>query len=500
LLFVAGPVLATLSVQAIAQTRAIAVDASAVTGVIRPLQGLNNGPTGYHRQPVPPNSPNVIQQYRDIGIDTVRTHDSGSDVNAWIPATGLSGDSNGARESIFPTWNADPYAVDSYDFRRSDQVVNSIVAAGAEPYFRLGSDHDPRPPADFDKYAEICKHVVMHYNGGWAKGYHYNIRYWEFWNEPNLSLDWEPFTKDNRTEWLGSPEQFFQLYAKVARAIVAYDPNLKIGTGAIAEGGRRSVYREQLMEYCAKNSVPLDFYSWHHYHDNSSDPYDLVRIAREIRLLLNSYGLRRTESHADEWNMSLDERPQKQNSLESAAFTATALIYMQDAPVDLSHYYSGNAGDMGPFESDGSLRKKAFVFKATSQMLETPQRVEATGADTVGYAVLAGRSRNSKKVQILISNYEMGPVVNPPVGTPPGIPGVETFTPKSDRIRYTDKGYALTVKNLPWGSGEFGVRRYRITEKENLTLAGESTSRGGSLSMVNELAAPGVELIVLEAR
>lgn len=253
LLFVAGAVLVTLSVQVIAQTRTIAVDASAVTGVIRPLQGLNNGPTGYHRQPVPPNSPNLIQQYRDIGIDTVRTHDSGSDVNAWIPATGLSGDSNGARESMFPKWDADPYAVDSYDFRRSDQVVNSIVAAGAEPYFRLGSDHDPRPPADFDKYAEICKHVVMHYNGGWARGYHYNIRYWEFWNEPNLSLDWEPFTKDNRTEWLGSPEQFFQLYAKVARAIVAYDPNLKIGTGAIAEGGRRSVYREQLMEYCAKN-------------------------------------------------------------------------------------------------------------------------------------------------------------------------------------------------------------------------------------------------------
>lgn len=56
------------------------------------------------------------------------------------------------------------------------------------------------------------------------------------------------------------------------------------------------------------------------------------------------------------------------------------------------------------------------------------------------------------------------------------------------------------MKDLPWGSGTFTVTRYRITEKENLTPAGELTSKGGSLSMANELAAPGVELIVLEAK
>jgi len=491
--------------QAAAQTRAINVDASAVIGVIRSLQGLNNGPNGSWPAPDPsaPKVPHadLISRYRELSVDSVRTHDSGSDVNAWLPTR------NGDKESIFPKWDADPFAAASYDFRRADQVVNAIVAAGADVYFRLGSGHDPRPPADFDKYAEICKHVVMHYNGGWAGGYRYNIRYWEFWNEPNLSMDWEvPGTKETKvwlaTEWFGSPEEFFRLYAKVARAVLSYDPDLKIGTGSIAEGGRRSAYREQLMEYCAKNSVPLDFFAFHHYHENSSDPYDMIRIAREIRMLLNAYGLRRTEIHAGEWNLSIrDQEPQKQNSMAAAAFTASAMIYMQDAPIDLSHYYSGGAGDMGMWELDGSPRKKAFAFQAVGRMLETPQRLQTSGADTLGYAVLAGRSRHARKVQILVSNYEMGPLSPIPLPTMPGVPGVETYTPKGDRIRYEDnRRYALTVKNLPWGDAEFTLRRYRVSEKENLTLVGEGIYRGDALSLSADLPAPGVELIVLETR
>src|SRR5208283_182629 len=126
--------------QAAAQTRAINVDASAVIGVIRSLQGLNNGPNGSWPAPDPsaPKVPHadLISRYRELSVDSVRTHDSGSDVNAWLPTR------NGDKESIFPKWDADPFAAASYDCRRADQVVNAIVAAGADVYFRLGSGHD----------------------------------------------------------------------------------------------------------------------------------------------------------------------------------------------------------------------------------------------------------------------------------------------------------------------------------------------------------------------
>ena len=34
------------------------------------------------------------------------------------------------------------------------------------------------------KWANVCKHIVMHYNAGWANGFYYNIKNWEVWNEP----------------------------------------------------------------------------------------------------------------------------------------------------------------------------------------------------------------------------------------------------------------------------------------------------------------------------
>jgi hypothetical protein len=134
-------------------------------------------------------------------------------------------------------------------------------------------------------------------------------------------------------------------------------------------------------------------------------------------------------------------------------------------------------------------------------MLETPQRLQTSGADTVGYAILAGRSRHSTKVQILVSNYELGPLSPIPLPTLPGVPGVETYTPKGDRIRYSgNRSYSLTIKNLPWGDDGFTLRRYRISDKDNLALVGEGTYKGDALSLSADLPAPAVELIVLEAR
>jgi hypothetical protein len=39
------------------------------------------------------------------------------------------------------------------------------------------------PPADFDKWAEICCRIIAHYNEGWGDGFRHGIEYWEIWNE-----------------------------------------------------------------------------------------------------------------------------------------------------------------------------------------------------------------------------------------------------------------------------------------------------------------------------
>ena len=126
----------------------------------------------------------------------------------WVRADGS--------RSIFPHWQADPKDGASYNWGPTDRILAAIVGCGAEVFFRVGRSWsaDPSPPADFDKYADIVKHVAMHYNGGWAHGFHYKIRYWEFWNEPDLSKAWGPGAQPF---WSGTPEQFYRLYEKVAR-------------------------------------------------------------------------------------------------------------------------------------------------------------------------------------------------------------------------------------------------------------------------------------------
>lgn len=458
--------LARTSTRAASNARQIRVDAGKVTGTIRSLQQVNLGPA--HSRP---GVPDITEQYRDLRIDSIRTHDfyGPTDIDAYRPNEPWD-------RIIFPKWDADAEAEASYNFGPSDSLITAIVDCGAEVYFRLGRSWNAvaDPPRDFGKFANISKHVVMHYNEGWANGYRYNIRYWEVWNEP-----------DGRF-WNGTPEQFWELYEATARVLKAHDPDLKVGTCAVTGRGadRPSPYREGLIRYCADRGLPLDFYSWHYYAPRSHDPYPPVKTARAIRQLLDANGFENAESHMNEWNINAGTSGRRVlDTMLNGAFTATVLIYMQDTPVEMAHYYRGDAGHpMGLFARDGSYKKRAYAYKATARMLDTPRRLAATGSDTIGFAVLAGCSADSKKVQVLVSNYEIVP------------PGEDTKPPQYDNNR----GYSLEVSNLPWGKAGFTVKRYRVSEAENFDLVEEISAKGDTLKLERELPPPAFELIVLE--
>jgi xylan 1,4-beta-xylosidase len=129
---------------------------------------VNLGPL--HTQP---GFSNLTAQYRALRIDLIRTHDffGPTDIDSHPKDRGHD-------QVIFPNWNADPSREESYQFGPSDRMVKGIVDAGAQVYFRLGRSFsaNPTPPPDFDKFAEVAKHVAMHYNSGWANGHHYGIR------------------------------------------------------------------------------------------------------------------------------------------------------------------------------------------------------------------------------------------------------------------------------------------------------------------------------------
>jgi len=485
-----------------AQYRAVSVNASSTRGTILSFQAVDGGPI-----PVLPHGSDLSARYKEIAIDLIRTHDlygpteidshfSSSPLLALLPdnasRTAFLKSANAA--IIFPDGGADPENPRSYNFGPTDKLVQSIRAIGADVYFRIGRSlqAEPRPVTDSGKYAEVLKHVVMHYNKGWDHGFENSVKYWEFWDEPEF-----------KNFWPGTPAELYAFYAKSVRAAKSVDTWSKFGAIGKAFAHTPGPFREDFLDYVIANKLPLDFYSWHWYASYSADPWDVMTQGKEIRAILNARGLKNVESHLAEWNISPDTSPATEaihQSMTNAAFTASTLVYLQDAPIDRAILYRGDAVLNGMFDSKGEPFKKFYVYKAMAEMLQTPQRLSATGGDTFGFSVLAGRSRDRKIVRVLISNYEIMKDVAPL--HPRVVPGTEIAVrlPRREVHYENNRGYSIAITQLPWGKGSYTIRRYRIDQTHNLDLTAEESGKGGSTRIEDALPAPAVELIELRKK
>jgi xylan 1,4-beta-xylosidase len=294
-----------------------------------------------------------------------------------------------------------------------------------------------------------------------------------------------------------SPEQFYSLYERTARALKSVDPALKVGGDAKAFPYDGGPYLEGLIDYCAAHKLPLDFYSWHTYADGSADPYDAVRLAKQIRAVLDTHGFPKAESILSEWNLSadfMDDEKQTLQGAENAAYIGAVLNYLQDAPIDHAQFYRGDAAWMGLFDLKGQYFKTAYTFKAFAKMLDSRRRLLVTGADFVGFSVIAGRSEDGKSVQVFISNYAIPAGYKPhtfampselqKMGPPlPDFSKVKFLPPRTDIVYRNNAGYNLTISNLPWGNDAFTIKRYRISKRENFELLEEKSEAGGSSNL-----------------
>ena len=496
----------TLSVSAlVAQDglyRTLQVDASAVRGNLRSFQGVNGGPI-----PVMANGPDLSARYREIHVGIVRTHDlygpteidshfSSSPLLAFLPDQSSRAAFLARANSaiIFPNWTADPENAASYNFGPTDKLIRSIRAIGADVYYRIGRSlqAEPRPIRDPDKYAEVLKHVVLHYNKGWDHGFQNAVKYWEFWDEPEF-----------RNFWPGTPAELYAFYGKSARAIKSVDTQSKVGAIGKAFAHTPGAFREDFLDYVVANKLPLDFYSWHWYASYSADPWDVMTQGKEIRELLDARGLNKVESHLAEWNISPDTGPKTvsiHRSMTNAAFSASTLVYLQDAPIQRAILYRGDAVLNGMFSSAGEPFKKFYVFKAMAAMLDSPQRLSVTGGDDIGFAVLAGKSHDGRTVRLLVSNYEI------PVDVaqlhPTVVPGTEIAVRLPRRsVKYENNaGFSLRVDHLPRDKRGYTIRRYLIDQTHDFAALGEESGTGNTVELKEPLPAPALELIEIEKK
>ena len=320
----------------------IIVSPDATLGPIKRMNAVNNGPRINNAEQV---YTGTTGYFRAANVGYSRNHDAAG--------AGAYGEHVVDISIIFPDFSKNPNKPESYDFTLTDRYVKSIQDAGVEVFYRLGQSIENQPlkkytiypPKDNKKWAEICEHIIRHYNEGWADGFQYNIQYWEIWNEPNLEWDNDKWKVDPRC-WAGSPEEFYDFFEVAVKHLKGCFPNLRIGGPAMSgtDPGVRTVpvWYERLLSEMKRRNVPLDFFAWHIY---EADPTIYVDYSYQVRALLDKYGYDKTESFLNEWNYIkswTDDYPYSMRTLPSpkaAAFVCASMQEGQNCPTDMMMYY-----------------------------------------------------------------------------------------------------------------------------------------------------------------
>ena len=322
----------------------IRIDFDHAVGEIRPVHNIG-------RMPEYETGSEINRYFTEANMTSCRTHD--------IHATDI--------HNIFPDFTRDVNDESAYRFAECDQVIASILDTGMEPFFRLGISYsDPvrereylLPPADYEKWAQVCEHIILHYNEGWANGFTYGIEYWEIWNEPENSDD----LADNHF-WMGSDEEFFRLYDVAAKYLKNRFPDLKIGgygscgfyaltktnainTGATSRNQYFVTYYQNFLRYIREHGSPMDFFSWHSYTTTGKN----AQYIKYVKDSLSKAGYGHAEIICDEWNYNPTENDQLDRRY--GANQTSMLLMFQNEGLDMAHYYDG--------DDDGLLWAGLFV-------------------------------------------------------------------------------------------------------------------------------------------
>ena len=387
-------------------------------GTIKPMHGVGQPPTiGWCNF-------DMFDYLQDAMIPYSRLHD-------------VAGPFGGNRfvdiPNLFRDFDADPCNPEAYDFTFTDLLITNLVERGVEPFFRLGVTIENAakikayrifPPKDYLKWAKICEGVIRHYTEGWANGFHYDIQYWEIWNEPDNFEEIE----ENQM-WKGTKEQFYEFYGVSSKYLKEKFPHLKIGgysscgfyaikdnMTAVAEAKSSPRFEyfveffDGFLSYIKQHGCPLDFFSWHSYSSIENN----IRFSEYARRRLDEEGLTDTEHTLNEWNY----KAPLVGSLEHAALTCGMMLALQDTSLDSAMFYDARCAASNYSGMFHPITRKPYPayygFMAFAELYRRKNQVEVqmdiqgvyacAAKDETGCLVIA--NTNSEDIEIFIKGAE----------------------------------------------------------------------------------------------
>lgn len=294
-----------------------------------------------------------------------------------------------------------------FNWTKLDDEIEAVQKRGGEVMINLfgtpshlASDPAAKvpaftPPSDFKAYADFCAEIVRHVNIEKK----YNVRFWEFWNEPSGGWFWSTWKSQ------GGSESFFRLYSMVARAIKAVDPDALVG--GFGDNMQYPENYQGWFRYLKKDPAPVDFLSVHYYGDwaekTAPDPESYAALTDRLAAIAKRELGRVPPIYLTEWNLAAESND-KFSATETAAWIGSALCRMQRngklegaALFRIEHYRD-------PYSS---LFNQAGEFRVPARMLKNFCAIPADGvaaaSSSADTAVVAGK--DDKKLSMLIARF-----------------------------------------------------------------------------------------------
>ncbi|WP_243347699.1 GH39 family glycosyl hydrolase [Parabacteroides sp. FAFU027] len=239
-----------------------------------------------------------------------------------------------------------------YNFQYVDVLYDYLLSIGIKPFVELGFmpsalasgnqtifwwKGNVTPPKDYKKWEELIRALTQHFTERYGAE-EVKTWYFEVWNEPNLSPGF----------WTGTQEEYFKLYKYSAQAIKSVNPEYKVG----GPGTAGAAWESEMIAYCTKNNVPIDFISTHSYgvsqgfldeYGNSGtvlskDPMSVSGDVLQSRKEIASSTKPNLELHYTEWSSSYTPADPLHDSYHEAAYILEKVKQVGNAANSMSYW------------------------------------------------------------------------------------------------------------------------------------------------------------------
>jgi xylan 1,4-beta-xylosidase len=239
-----------------------------------------------------------------------------------------------------------------YNYMYVDVLFDFLHSIGMKPFVELGFmpaalasgpqtifwwRGNVTPPKDYEKWAALIKNLTEHFTERYGAD-EVKTWYFEVWNEPNLSPGF----------WTGTQQDYFKLYKYAAQAVKSVNKEYHVGGPATAG----AAWESELIDYCYKNNLPIDFISTHSYgvkqgyldeYGNSGtvlakEEFAVSGDVLQSRKEIATSPMPNLELHYTEWSASYTPADPIHDSYHEAAYVLQKLKQVGNAANSMSYW------------------------------------------------------------------------------------------------------------------------------------------------------------------